>query len=49
MSTMCPFLTVPCRVGLQFVIAAFLGHILSCFEAVIIVYDKTIVFHKIEL
>ena len=29
MSTMCPFLMVPCRVGLQSMIEAFLGNTLS--------------------
>ena len=29
MPTLCPFLTVPCRGGLQSVIVAFLGHTLS--------------------
>ena len=36
MPTLCPFLTVPCRVGLQSVIVAFLVHTLSCFETIII-------------
>ena len=47
MSNLCPFLAVP-WVGLQSVIMAFLGHTLSFFEAIIIVDDNTIVFHKIE-
>ena len=42
MPTLCPFLTVPCRVGLQAVIVAFLGHTLSFFETIIIVDGKTI-------
>ena len=49
MPTLCTFLTVPCRVGLQSVIVAFLGHTLSFFETIIIVDDNTIVLHKIEL
>ena len=48
MPTLCPFLTVP-WVGLQSVIVAFLGHTLSFFENIIIVYDNTILLHKIEL
>ena len=31
MPTLCPFVTVSCRVGLQSVIVAFLGHTLSFF------------------
>ena len=42
MPTLCPFLTVPCHVGLQSVIVAFLGHTLSFFETIIIVDDNTI-------
>ena len=49
MPTLCPFLTVACRVGLPFVIVAFLGHTLSFFETITIVDDTTIVLHKIEL
>ena len=49
MPTLCPFLTVPGRVGLQSVIVTFLGHTLSFFETIIIVDDNTIVLHKIEL
>ena len=41
MPTLCPFLTVSCRVGLQSVIVAFRGHTLSFFET-IIVDDNTI-------
>ena len=41
MPTLCPFLAMPCRVGLPSVIVAFLGHTLSFFET-IIVDDKTI-------
>ena len=48
MPTLCPFLTVP-WVGLQSVVMAFLGHALSFFETIVIVDDKTIVLHKIEL
>ena len=48
MYTVCPFLTVQ-WVGLQSVIVAFLGHILSFFETIIIVDDNIIVLHKIEL
>ena len=43
MPTLCPFLTVSCRVGLQSVTVAFLGHTLSFFETIIIVDDNTIV------
>ena len=43
--TLCPFLAVPCLVGLQSVIVAFLGHTLSFFETIIIVDDNTIVLH----
>ena len=49
MPTLCPFLTVSCRVGMQSVIMAFLGQSLSFFETIIIVDDNTIVLHKIEL
>ena len=49
MSTFCPFPTVPCRVGLQSVFVAFLGHTLLFFENIIIVDDKIIVLQKIEL
>ena len=49
MPTLCPFLAVPCWVGLQSVIVAFLGHTLSFFETIIIADDNTIVLHKIEL
>ena len=49
MPTLCPFLTVPCRVGLQSVIVAFLGPTLSFFETIISVDGNTIVLHKIEL
>ena len=43
MPTLCPFLTTPCRVGLQSVIVAFLGHTLSFFETIIIVDDNIFV------
>ena len=46
--TLCPFLTV-IWVGLQSVIVVFLGHTLSFSETIIIVDDKIIVLHKIEL
>ena len=49
MPTLCPFHTLPCQVGLQSGIVAFLGHILSFFETIIIVDDNTIVLHMIEL
>ena len=49
MPTLCPFLMVPCRVGLQSLIVAFLGHTPSFFETIIIVDDNTIVLHKIEI
>ena len=49
MPTSRPFLTVPCRVGLQSVIVAFLGHTLSFFEALLTIDTKTVVLHKIEL
>ena len=42
MPSWCPFLMVPCWVGLQSVIVAFLGHTLSFVETIIIVDDKTI-------
>ena len=42
MPTVYPFLTVPCRVGLQSVIVTFLDHTLSLFETIIIVDDNTI-------
>ena len=42
MPTFCPFLTVPCRVGLQSVTVAFLGHTLFYFETIIKVDDNTI-------
>ena len=42
MPTLCPFLTVPCQVGLQSVIVAFLGHTLSLCETIIIVDDNNI-------
>ena len=48
MPTLCPFLMVP-WVDMQSVIVAFHGHTLSFFETMIIVGDKTIVLHKIEL
>ena len=47
MPTLCPFLTVPCLVGLQSV--AFLGHTLSFFETIITVDDNTIVLNNIRL
>ena len=46
--TLCPFLAVPCRVGLQSVIVAFLGFTQTFFETILIVNDSTIVLHKIE-
>ena len=49
MPTLCPFLTVPCWVGLQSVIVVFLGHTLSFLGTIIIVDNNTIVLHKIEL
>ena len=49
MPTLCPFLTVPCRVGMQSVIVAFLGHTLSLLEIIIIVDDNTIVLNNIRL
>ena len=49
MPTLCPFLTVPCRVGLQSVIVAIHGHTLSFFETIIIIDGRTILLHKIEL
>ena len=49
MPTLCPFLTVPCRVGLQSVIKAFLDHNLSFFGPIVIVDDNTIVLNKIKL
>ena len=42
--TLCPFLKVPCQVGLQSVLVAFLGYTLS-----IIVDDNTIVLNNIRL
>ena len=48
MPTLCPFLTVPCGVGLQSVVVAFLGHTLSFFGTIVIVDDNTIVLNKIE-
>ena len=42
MPTLCPFLTVPCLVGLQSVIVAFLGNTQFFFETIIIVDDNTI-------
>ena len=42
MPTLCPFLTVPCQVGLQSVNEAFLGHTLSFFDTIIIVGDNII-------
>ena len=42
MPTLCPFLTVPRRVGLQSVIVAFIGNTLSFFETIIIVDNNTI-------
>ena len=49
MTTVCPFFTVPCQVGLQSVIVVFLCHTLFFFETIISVDDNTIVLHKIEL
>ena len=49
MPTLYPFLTVPCRFGLQSVIVAFLCQTLFFFENIRFVDDKTIVLHKIEL
>ena len=49
MPTLCPFLTVPCQVGMQSVIVAFIGNTLSIFKIIIIVDDNAIVLHKIEL
>ena len=49
MPTLCPFITVPCRVGLQSVTVAFLGHTLPFFENIMIVDDNNIVLHKIGL
>ena len=48
MPTLCTFLTVQCRVGLQSVIVASLGHTLSFFETTELVDDNTIVLHQIE-
>ena len=49
MPTLCPFLKLPCWVGLQSVIVAFLGHTLSFFETKTIVDGNNSVLHKIEL
>ena len=49
MPTLCPFLTVPCQVGLQFVIVALIGHTLSYFETIIMVDGNIFVLRKIEL
>ena len=39
MPTLCPFLAVPCRVGLHSVVVAVLAYTLSLFETIIIVED----------
>ena len=49
MPTLCPFLTVPCQVGMQSVIVVFLGHTHIIYETIIFVDDNSIVLHKIGL
>ena len=48
MPTLCPFITVPCLVGLQSVVVAFLGHTRIIFETIIIVDDNIIVLNNIR-